>query len=178
MATNEVRLHGINWQGYDINDGAAKMLGLVTLDLPEMQSKTVTVNGIGIAGDYDSIVKSHFEPLAATLHWRVLNNDSMRYLRQKDAFNFRFYQAQQYFDAGSGNLRVPSLVVVMRCFCKNLKLGKFEPSEQGEVEMEVTIDYLKITHDGNTHVEFDIFNFIYNVNGVDFMEEIRDALGL
>ena len=47
-----------------------------------------------------------------------------------------------------------------------------------ENETTLELDYLKITVDGKTTCTIDKYNFIYELDGVDFMTDVRSALGL
>ena len=66
----------------------------------------------------------------------------------------------------------------MRGVPKSGNLGKFEPVSKAGAETTLEIVYLKVTIGDKRVAEVDEFNYICFVNGTDYMEELRSALGL
>ena len=47
-----------------------------------------------------------------------------------------------------------------------------------ENDVTLELDYIKITVDSQTTLEVDKYNFKYELAGVDYMSDVRSALGL
>ena len=172
---NVVPQHLINCELYI--DGEREPSGVASIDLPEINFLSTEVKGAGILGTYDSSVLGHVEALESTIHCRTLRKDSAALMQQKKAFMLSAYGATQVYDSATGELGVEPVRCDMRCLPKSFKPGKFEPGEQTETEVVVTVDYIKITVDGSVALELVVFNYIYNVNGVDMLSDVRAALG-
>ena len=58
-----------------------------------------------------------------------------------------------------------------------MTLGKFEKASETESESTLNLDYIKIWVDGNEILECDKLNYIFRVNGEDYMAGTRTAVG-
>lgn len=60
---------------------------------------------------------------------------------------------------------------------KKFAPGKLAPASSAEASGEYPVTYYATYIDGKKVLEIDILNFIYYVNGVDYLEDVRKALG-
>ena len=158
-------------------NGEREPSGVSSIDLPELAFMTTEISGAGLLGKYEVPLLGSTENLQSTLHCRTLRGDAVRLLRQKNAVRLAAYGAAQVYDAATGEVQVEPVRVDMRCLPQALNMGKFEPGEQTETEVVVTLDYLKITCRDEVAVEIDKFNYVYSVGGVDMLDDLRAALG-
>lgn len=61
---------------------------------------------------------------------------------------------------------------------KSTDLGKMEMGSTTDTKNTIEVTYIKITVDGETVLELDKYNYICNIDGTDYLTEVRDALGL
>ena len=59
------------------------LLGIATVELPEISAMTDTVSGAGIAGEVDSPVLGHFGSMTCTLTWRTIEGDVLSLAKQQ-----------------------------------------------------------------------------------------------
>ena len=59
----------------------------------------------------------------------------------------------------------------------NLKLGKLAPATTADASGEYAVSYLAGYVDGKKELEVDPTNYIFIMNGKDYLEDIRKALG-
>lgn len=157
-------------------EDATNWLGLVDVELSNFEALTETIKGAGIAGEYTAPVKGHFGGQTLKINWRTLSRDAARLAEPKvHALDFR--GNQQLFDALKGYVD-EEVVVKTRCVPVNFSLGKFATAAATETANEFEVHYIKIIVDGKTMLEYDKFNFVYVINGVDVMENVRKNLGL
>ncbi|OQP00853.1 phage major tail tube protein [Geobacillus sp. 44C] len=153
------------------------LLGIADIQLPSFEAMTETVRGAGIAGEYESPNIGHFQSMKLTLNWRVLNNDFASLLEPR-VISFDCRGANQVLDASSGVYsQVPCRVFVRGTPTKN-DLGKMEKGSPYDASNDIEITYIKIEIGGKTLVELDKLNYKYVVNGVDYLADVRKALGL
>ena len=165
----------INFECYD--GGTDRLVGLTSVELPELSLKTTEIAGAGILGDYDAPLRGHMENLQVTLNFRVLFENATRFLNQS-AQNLTLRAANETYDSGTGQRKASALKIVLRGLTQSCKLGEIKSGESSETAVVINVAYLKIEQDGKELYEFDRFNYIYNVSGVDFLTDVRDALGL
>ncbi len=173
-ATNPIQEKLIAYRVYnDSND----LLGLATVDLPELQAMTDTVSGAGIAGEVDSPVLGHYQSITCTLNWRSIEAKAMELAKQKThALEIR--GSQQQYDAGSGDYSTVPVRIVLRAIPKNTSLGSFEPGSATDSTSEFEVVYIKIVVGNKEKVEIDKYNYIARFDGDDSLAAIRADLGL
>lgn len=155
-----------------------RLIGLATVDLSELEYLSTDIKGNGIAGEFSVPTRGHLNNLTVTLHWRILYEDSLQFLSQGAGHNFSLRGAWEKYDAATGVRSVHALRVDMRGHTSKLTMGKWEPGETSDTELELTLDYINVICDGEDVFTHDKFNFIHTVNGVDYLADVRTALGL
>ena len=174
MAINDVMQQNINYEVYV--DGS-RYLGTSSVDLSEINYMTNEIKGAGIAGQIDMPTLSHIENLEITLHWRSIF-ERPTYLLGQNSFMLSLRGAMQKYDAATGVLKVLPVRIDVRGLTTGANLGKLEPAEQTDTESKFNLDYIKIMVDNVKIFEHDKFNFIHEVEGVDYLRDVRIALGL
>lgn len=174
MAINAIPERTINYRVYD-EDRA--LIGVATVDLPDIEAMTDTVSGAGIAGEVDSPTLGHFGSMTLTINWRTITGDAAKLNAQKvHALEMR--ASQQVNDAATGELKTQPVVIAARCMPKTLSLGSLEVSAGTDSSNEFEVSYLKISIDGREVIELDKYNFKYVANGVDYLQAVRRDLGI
>ncbi|MCR5256982.1 MAG: phage major tail tube protein [Desulfovibrio sp.] len=172
--TNPIQEKLVNFRVYnDAND----LLGIATVDLPELSAMTDTVSGAGIAGEVDSPVLGHFQAMSLTLHWRTVEAVAMTLAEQR-AHHLEIRGSQQQYDAGSGNYTTVPVRIVCKGVPKTTSLGSFEPGSGTDSSSEFELNYIKIVVAGKERLEIDKYNYICRIGGADFLKSVRADLGL
>lgn len=157
-------------------EDATNWMGLVDVELPSFEALTETIKGAGMSGESTVPVKGHFGSQTLKINWRTLSPDAVR-LAVPKVHTLDFRGTQQVFDALNGYTD-QEVAVKTRCVPINFSLGKFAMASATETANEFEVHYIKIIVDGKTMLEYDKFNYVYAVNGVDVMENVRKNLGL
>lgn len=174
MQINAVRDKLIN---YEVFLQGQRKLGMADVTLPEINYKTDTLSGAGIGGDIDMPTLGQTDSMELGIKWRTINEDVTALLKQ-EAQDLEIRGANQHYDAGTGKLAVQAVKVNVRGLAKKGNFGTATPASKTEAESTLEILYLKITIDGKKKVEIDKLNYIHYVDGVDYLEAVRNALGL
>ncbi|MBQ7263477.1 MAG: phage major tail tube protein [Synergistaceae bacterium] len=170
---NIINEKGINFAVYYAGED---QLGIAEGEFPSLEAMTSEVKGAGIAGVADTVVLGHFNSMTVTLKWRN-TTDALVKLAAHKAHELDLYSAQQDYDAGSGEYRERSVHVFLRAIPKNTTMGNLVVGDSLDAETELEVLYLKLTVDGKERIELDKFNYIYKVDGVDYLAGVRSALG-
>lgn len=85
--------------------------------------------------------------------------------------------AQQSWDNSTGRYVQQAVKHVLVVSPKKFAPGKLAPASSAEASGEYPVTYYATYIDGKKVLEIDILNFIYYVNGVDYLEDVRKALG-
>ena len=152
------------------------LLGIAEGNFPNMEFMTSEVKGAGVAGVVDSLVLGHVNSTTITLTWRSTTKDFMR-LAAHRAHELDLYGAYQDYDAGLGEYKEVSLHLFLKAIPKSANFGNLTVGDTAGMETELEVLYLKAEIDGKEHIEMDKFNYIYKVDGVDYLAGVRSALG-
>ena len=87
------------------------------------------------------------------------------------------YGAQQDYDAGLGEYKDRRVAVFVKAVPKSLNIGKLAVAELTDTKTEFNVMYLKLEIDGKERIELDKYNYIFKVDGVDYLQGVRYALG-
>ncbi|SHG90407.1 phage major tail tube protein [Tepidibacter thalassicus] len=161
---------------FAVYENSTEYYGMAEVTLPEISNLTEEVKGAGISGTFESVVLGHLEAMTLTLNFRTLVKDAVALLEPRD-HQIDLRVAQQGKDTVSGKTTVTSIKHVMVVKPKKLNPGKVAPASPAEASGEYAVTYWATFIDGEKVLEVDILNFIYFVNGTDYLADVRKALG-
>lgn len=164
----------INFRVY--NNGA-DLVGSADVTLPKLNAMTQTVKGAGIAGEIDSPVLGHYSSTEVEINFRTIDKDSIT-LASPKGHHLDIRGAQQVYDSSTGEYVVKKVKLVVRGVPKTDDLGKLDVGATTDTKLTLECDYVKLSIDGETQIELDKYNYIANIGGVDYLADVRDALGL
>lgn len=164
----------INFRVYQDGDD---LLGISDVTLPKLDSITETVKGAGVAGEIDDPTIGHFGSMELELNWRSLVKSNI-VLAKPTGVHLDLRGACQGHDSAKNVLKMMPVKIVVEGTPKSTDLGKLDMGATTDTKNTIEVTYIKITVDGETVLEIDKFNYICVIGGVDYMADIRDALGL
>ena len=164
----------INFRVYQDGDD---LLGISDVTLPKLDSITETVKGAGVAGEIDDPTIGHFGSMELELNWRSLVKSNI-VLAKPTGVHLDLRGACQGHDSAKNVLKTMLVKIVVEGTPKSTDLGKLDMGATTDTKNTIEVTYIKITVDGETVLEIDKFNYICVIGGVDYMADIRDALGL
>lgn len=150
-----------------INDANAyldgtQMIGVAaSVDLPEVNMKTGTVEGFGVGGEIDSPTIGQWESFEQEVQFNTLYSSAVDMLNPLTVVNLTFRAAQQVYDK-TGGYDFKGLRVVEMGRVKKFKPGKIEKSEGMEATVTLELTYIMIEVDGEQLIEIDKLNGVYN----------------
>lgn len=152
-------------------------LGVATVDAPDFECLTESITGLGIAGEMDVPVAGHFKSMALKIKWNTVTDKAVELL-QPVGHHIEIRGNIQQLDAGSGKFVNKAVKIVAKSMPKKIGIGKFEAGKKMEPETELELYYYKLWIGGRELVELDKLNFIFVLNGVDQLAEVRANLGM
>ena len=161
---------------FSVYEGANEFLGMTEATLPEISSMTEEIKGAGIAGSFSGPYTGHLEPMSLTLNFRSTTRAAVQLLKPI-AHQIELRAAQQKWDNNAGKNIVESVKHVVVANPIKMAPGKLASASPTDGSGEYSVSYYAIFIDGQKVVEIDIINFIYFIDGVDYLEDVRKALG-
>lgn len=164
----------VNFNVY--NEGTQKLIGIADeVTLPSLESMTDTISGAGIAGEFESPVPGHFGSITLELPFRTLFDNSFK-LMTPGTKNLVLRAAQESYAVDSGQKKFRPLKITLRGQPKALDMGKVAVGKKTDTKNTIELTYLKVEENGPVLLELDKINFIYVVDGRDYLEEIRSMI--
>ncbi|WP_196601748.1 phage major tail tube protein [Pectinatus frisingensis] len=160
---------------YAVVNGGLQESGIADVELPDIDYMAEKISGAGIAGELETLTLGHTQSMVTKIKWRTVTKDSIN-LYAPAAHNLVFLGAQQIIDAGTGDIDIQQVRISVRVMPKKLSLGKMDVNTKTDTANDFETLYLKVEIDGTKMIEIDKLNYIFYVNGTDYMSGIKTAL--
>lgn len=159
--------------GYNIYDKGERLIGITgDVELPNFEAMTSPISGAGILGEYESPVVGHFGSMKLVIPYRVITSDTVRIAEPKHQL-LTLRADQNSYDVSEGIIGHHGLRVIVGGIPVGFNPGTVKTGDGMGAQVTIEIAYIKITLDDETLVELDKLNYIYTVNGIDYLAETR-----
>jgi P2 family phage contractile tail tube protein len=171
MQTEQNVAYRVYYQGKDL-------LGIATLEMPQIQYITETLNGSGIAGEIESPVIGLTQSMTCKMTFTSATPDVFDALDWTVQPLFECYSALQVVDESTGIRDSVPYRVNMISRPKTMPLGSLEQGKKHGNELELELTRLEVLLDGQEKLLIDKLQFMHRVNGTDLLTKVRGQMGL
>ena len=161
---------------FAVYEDSVEYVGMAGVTLPNLAAIEQTLSGAGIAGNVEVPVLGHYDVISLTLNFRTTTEHSVR-LSEPRRHNIDLRMAQQIEDTVAGEVKVQSIKHVLVVVPKTDTGGTVAPAAPTNGSGEYSVRYWATYIDGAKVREIDPLNFICEVNGVDYLADVRKAIG-
>ena len=161
---------------FAVYEDSVEYVGMAGVTLPNLAAIVQTLSGAGIAGNVEVPVLGHYDAMSLTLNFRTTTEHSVR-LSEPRRHNIDLRMAQQIEDTVAGEVKVQSIKHVLVVVPKTDTGGTVAPAAPTNGSGEYSVRYWATYIDGAKVREIDPLNFICEVNGVDYLADVRKAIG-
>lgn len=161
---------------FAVYEDATEFYGMAEVTLPELSAVSEEVKGAGISGTFNGAFVGHVQPMTLTLNFRSVTKDAIR-LAEPRNHQLDLRASQQYWNNSAGKFVQQAVKHVLVVTPTKYAPGKLAPAASVEASGEFSATYFATYIDGEKVLEVDILNFIYFVNGTDYLKDVRKALG-
>lgn len=161
---------------FAVYEDANEYLGIASATLPSLTALTQTISGAGIAGNVEAVILGHFDALTLGLSFRTVTEHAIS-LSEPRRHTIDLRVAQQVEDSTEGAVKVQAVKHIFSVVPKTDNPGKVAPASTADASGEYAVRYWATYIDGVLYREVDPLNFIYSVNGTDYLADVRTALG-
>lgn len=161
---------------FAVYEDSVEYVGMAGVTLPNLAAIVQTLSGAGIAGNVEVPVLGHYDVMSLTLNFRTTTEHSVR-LSEPRRHNIDLRMAQQIEDTVAGEVKVQSIKHVLVVVPKTDTGGTVAPAAPTNGSGEYSVRYWATYIDGAKVREIDPLNFICKVNGVDYLADVRKAIG-
>lgn len=153
------------------------LVGNADVTLPELAAMSETVKVAGIAGEIEMPVLGQFQSMTCSINWTTIADKSIE-LASPVSKMITCRGSQQTYNPNTGRTESEQITVVMKLLPKNNALGKLEKATTTDTSNEFEVLMVKVLVDGVEKVLVDKLNYIYRVDGVDYLSAVRTNLGI
>jgi len=153
------------------------LLGVVDVELPEFETISEEITGAGIAGKMEVPVIGHFGSMTLTMNWRAYTSYVTK-LAKPLAHQLDLRGSIQHFDPGTGEHVTVPVQVMTRAIPKKTAIGKLATGALMDTSTEFEVVTIKVKLDGDEHIEYDKLNYVFKIDGTDYLESVKADLGL
>ncbi|MDY5477846.1 MAG: phage major tail tube protein [Enterocloster clostridioformis] len=161
---------------FALYEDATEYLGMAEVTFPEISNLAEEINGAGIAGNVEAVVIGHLKAMTTTLTFRTVTAAAVK-LNEPRVHNIDCRVAQQNYNTRTAQTSTSSVKHILKLFPKKFAPGKAAVASTADASGEYATRYYAMYLDGKKVVEVDPLNFIYMVNGKDYLADVRKALG-
>lgn len=161
---------------FAVYEDGVEYYGMAKVGMPDISAITQTIAGAGIAGNVEAVVMGHYDTMTLTLNFRNTTPQSIT-LSEPRRHTIDLRVSQQVEDTAAVQVATRSVKHVMVVIPKAHKMGSVAEATPTDGSGEYAVRYWATYIDGTKVREIDPFNFICEVNGVDYLADVRTDLG-
>lgn len=161
---------------FEVYQGKTNFLGIASVTLPNASFLTQTMSGSGISGNVEAVLRGQMDAMSLTLNWRNLTQESAA-LATPERHDIELRAALQVEDPVKRTIEVRAVKHVFVVIPKTMTGGNIAPASTGDAGSEYAVRYWAYYIDGKKQMELDPFNSICYINGKDWLQPVRKALG-
>lgn len=161
---------------FEVYEDSVNFVGIAQVTLPNINYLTQDITGAGIAGTVEAVLIGMTDKMAATINFRSATDAAVKLLKPvKHLLDLRV--AEQLWDSVGAQRNVQGVKYVLGVTPKNFTPGNVSPASPSDASGEYSVFYYASYKDGKKLWEIDPFNYICEIDGVDYMAPVRKALG-
>lgn len=161
---------------FAVYEDSVEYVGMATATLPNLSALVQTISGAGIAGNVEAPILGHYDAMTLGLSFRTTTSQSVK-LSEPRRHNIDLRVAQQVEDTVAGAVKVQNVKHVLVVVPKTETGGSVAPASPTNGSGEYSVRYWATYIDGTKVREIDPLNFICFMNGIDYLADVRKAIG-
>ena len=161
---------------FAVYEDSTEYVGMAKVTLPSVNALVQSISGAGIAGNVEAVVLGHFDAMTLGMNFRTMTNHAVK-LSEPRRHNIDLRVAQQIEDSAAGIIKVQAVKHIFVVVPKTDNPGSVAPAAASDGSGEYAVRYWATYIDGVKVREIDPLNFICYVNGVDYLADVKSALG-
>ncbi len=160
----------------EIYEDSVNLLGVAKVKLPDIAFPTVDISGAGMMGNMEVPLYGMVDAMSTTITWLTPHQDAVKLMSpKKHQLDMRV--VEEYWGVEEAEVGTWADKYVMIVRPKNLSVGDVAPMAAANTSGEYAVYYYAAYRDGKQLWEIDKRNMKCVIDGVDYMADVRKALG-
>ena len=161
---------------FEVYEDSVNFCGIAQVTLPNLTQIAESFSGAGIAGNVEAVARAHFDAMTLGLQFRTTTVEALRLMRpERHTLDLRV--ARQDEDTESGRIIIAPVKYIAVVMPKTLNLGNIAPHSRQDPSGEYALRYFALYIEGALAAEIDQLNYKCLIDGVDYLANVRAALG-
>ena len=157
-------------------NGQNNLVGIGEVELPNLETATVSLNQIGMVSEYDAVLTGHYKKLEAKIKMECIDETLLNFNNEGELM----VECKGVIQKMNKITHAPTYIgvdVTFKGMLKKFDGPKLKPGNKLEASLDLSLSYYKVMIDGKEIALLDVFNRISNING-ETNGKIRRMLGL
>ena len=157
-------------------NGQNNLVGIGEVELPNLETATVSLNQIGMVSEYDAVLTGHYKKLEAKIKMECIDETLLNFNNEGELM----VECKGVIQKMNKITHAPTYIgvdVTFKGMLKKFDGTKLKPGNKLEASLDLSLSYYKVMIDGKEIALLDVFNRISNING-ETNGKIRRLLGL
>lgn len=157
-------------------NGQNNLVGIGEVELPNLETATVSLNQIGMVSEYDAVLTGHYKKLEAKIKMECIDETLLNFNNEGELM----IECKGVIQKMNRITHAPTYIgldVTFKGMLKKFDGPKLKPGNKLEASLDLSLSYYKVVIDGKEIALLDVFNRISNING-ETNGKIRRLLGL
>lgn len=160
----------------EIYEDSVNLLGVAKVKLPDITYPCVTISGAGMMGNMEVPLYGMVDAMSTTINWLTPHQDAVKLMSpKKHQLDLRV--VEEYWGVQEAEVGTWADKYVMIVRPKTLSVGNVAPMANADTSGEYAVYYYAAYRDGKQLWEIDKRNMKCVIDGVDYMADVRKALG-
>lgn len=162
---------------YRMFEDSTEYLGMVETTLPDIEFMTATISGAGIAGEVEEVIAGMLKSMRISLKFNTFGENARKLATPVD-HNIDLREVQQIRNRTTGKIEMQKVRHNLVVTPVKIGLGTLKTASTTDPSGDYAVRYYAQYVDGQKMVEIDQLNYICVINGVDYLADVRKAMGL
>ena len=154
-----------------------RLYGIADVELPKIEYDADSFKPLGIAGELEVMSPANIKALSLKLKFRTVSEQAIELLTPETK-ELEIFGAISAYDESAKKNVIKKARIFAQVSPKSQSLGKIEAGKTMDTEVELSTQYLVVELDGQKVFEFDPINWVFAINGQNYLQDIKGALGL
>lgn len=157
-------------------NGSNSLGGIGEVELPNVESSTVTTEQLGMNSEYEAPLLGHFKKLEAKIKMDCIDSSLLSF-NNNEPIQIECKGTIQSISKQTHGSKIEPLDVTLKGLIKKFDGPKLKNGSKLESSFDLSVSYYSLNIAGKNVVEIDVLNNISNINGTT-NDKIREFLGL
>lgn len=145
-------------------NGQNNLVGIGEVELPNLETATVSLNQIGMVSEYDAVLTGHYKKLEAKIKMECIDETLLNFNNEGELM----VECKGVIQKMNKITHAPTYIgvdVTFKGMLKKFDGPKLKPGNKLEASLDLSLSYYKVMIDGKEIALLDVFNRISNING-------------